>query len=100
MRQITPTDLNFFLSGYFESVFPDFFQEEILPEIDKALSGQLFDENGGGIISFLKIGHITSSFSNTNKGVGVTIIPTIDLKEIIKSWVEWVTVNKWEKYIL
>ncbi len=100
VRQIIPSDLNFFLSEYFEAVFPDFFQKEILPEIDKALSGQLFDEDGGGVFSFLKIGRITSSFSNTNKGAGVATIPTIDLKEIIESWVEWVTVNKLEKYIL
>lgn len=100
VRQIIPTDLNFFLSEYFEAVFPVFFQESILPEIDKAILGQPFDENGGGVFSFLKIGRVTSSFSNTNKGAGIATISTIDLKEIINSWVEWVTKNKLEKHIL
>lgn len=100
VKQKIPTDINFFLSSYFEAVFPVFFQERVLPEIDKAISGQPFDENGGGVFSFLKIGSVTSSFSNTNKGAGIATIPTVDLKEIINSWVEWVIKNKLEKYIL
>lgn len=52
VKQKIPTDINFFLSSYFEAVFPDFFQEDILPEINKAISGQPFDEDGGGIFSF------------------------------------------------
>lgn len=83
--------------GYFMKIYPKFLLDEILPEIDKALNGENFDEDAGGIIDFLKIGNETSYFYNSQENQFG--IPTIELKEIILEYVNWIKQNELENYI-
>jgi hypothetical protein len=99
VTQTSPGDISYYLSGYFEAVIPEFFIEEILPEIDKAMDGQPFNEEGGGSICFLKIGRTMSKLSNTNAGVPIAEIPTQDMKDIILAWIEWMTKYDLAKYM-
>lgn len=74
-----------FLSGYFIKVYPEFLANEIIPEINKAITGQTFDDDAGGIYDYLKIGHLTSYFYTDIDNQFA--IPTLDLKEIILSYI-------------
>lgn len=86
-----------YFSGYFIKVYPEFLEDEIIPEINKAIAGQSFDEDAGGIYDYLKIGHLTSYFyTDFDKQFA---IPTLDLKEIILSYIEWVHNNNLEEFI-
>jgi len=92
------TDANFLISGYFVYMGVEIFQDDILPNINRALNGDPFDENGGqsGIDIFLTIGASTSLLESANAMHKPVIIPTQDIKEIIEAWVDWVVSNKLE----
>lgn len=94
--QITSENIPYFW-GYFIKKYPEFLLEEVLPEINKAIAGQSFDEDGGGVYHFLRIGQTTSYFY-TDEGYEFPI-STNHLKEIILSYIEWITVNNLENNI-
>ncbi|ESU28685.1 hypothetical protein FLJC2902T_12760 [Flavobacterium limnosediminis JC2902] len=94
--QITSDVIPYF-RGYFIKKYPEFLLEEVLPEINKAVAGQSFDEDGGGVYHFLRIGETTSHFY-TDEGDEFPI-PTSDLKEILLSYIEWITENNLENNI-
>ena len=66
---------------------------EVLVEIDKALNNQFFDKDAGGETTFLEIGNPNSTFTYTGASTHHVSIPTVDLKEIILSWIEFLTIN-------
>lgn len=94
--QITSEIIPYFW-GYFIKKYPEFLLDEILPEINKAISGEPFDEDAGGVYHFLRIGQTTSYFY-TDEGDEFPI-PTNHLKEIILSYIEWITNNNLENSI-
>ena len=74
----------------------EFYEDEIIPEINKAINGQGFDPDGGGEIAFLRIGH-PSCFLSMNNGHSPELsMPSVHLKEIILSWVEYLNNNNLE----
>ncbi|MFC0515613.1 hypothetical protein ACFFGT_15445 [Mucilaginibacter angelicae] len=85
-----PTAISHHLSGYLMGQSVEFIAEDILSEINKAISGTPFDEDAGGFLSFLTIGPSVSTFSSINEADADYSIPTIDLKEILSIWVDWV----------
>ena len=85
--------LNYHLGGYFLDQSIDFLIGDVLPELDKALSGQQFDSDAGGTLSFLTVGQSTSSFSAIDESKPDISIPTQDIKDIITAWTQWVIVN-------
>jgi len=85
--------LNYHLGGYFLNQPTDFLVEDVLPEIDKALSMQPFDSDAGGTLSFLTVGQSTSSFSAINEAMADVLIPTQDIKDIIIAWTQWLIDN-------
>lgn len=90
---------SYHLEGYFLGQSIDYLVEDVLPEINKALSGQLFDSDAGGTLSFLTIGTLSSSFSALDEGKAEISIPTQDLKEIITAWTQWVIANNLQRNI-
>lgn len=94
IKQSQITSENFAISSYL-SVQPyvNFLTNEILVEINKALSNQPFDRDGGGETVFLEIGNPDSKFSYTGASTQTITIPTADLKEIILSWIAFLTEN-------
>ena len=85
--------LNYHLGGYFLNQPTDFLVEDVLPEIDKALSMQPFDSDAGGTLSFLTIGQSTSSLSGIDEAKADVLIPTQDIKDIIVAWTQWLINN-------
>ena len=63
------------------------------------MNNQPFDEDGGGTISFLKIGKENSYLSNTNELAGKIPLPTIDMRSIIVAWVNWILNNNLQSYL-
>lgn len=94
--QVT-SDVIPYLYGYFIKKDPEHLLEDILPEINNALAGNPFDENGGGVFHFLEIGTIISSFSDDQNNR--FNLPTSDVKEIILSYIDWVNDNNLSSYI-
>lgn len=90
-HQDTITNISFCLCGYLSmQPYKDYLVDELLIEIDKAIQGENFDEDGGGEDTYLELGIPNSTF--TSGGGTNQIIETIsteDLKEIILSWVEF-----------
>lgn len=86
-------------SGYFLQCFPEFLINEIIPEIDKALSGLNFDPDGGGVLCSLTIGEVTSTIMDIYNPNYTSSILTADLKQIMLSYVEWITNNRYESYL-
>ncbi|MEO3404225.1 hypothetical protein AAFN85_10000 [Mucilaginibacter sp. CAU 1740] len=89
-----PSALGGHLSGYLMGQSVEFISEDVLPEIDKAISGKPFDEDAGGFLSFLTIGTPTCTFSSVNEAEADCSIPTHDLKDILLLWVDWVNQHK------
>ena len=98
--QTETTDLNYLLTGYFTQMSIALFIEEIIPELTKAIEGNTFETDGGGGNAFLKIDRELSFLKNENPNFPTQSIPTQDMKEIVLAWVEWITTNDLEKYIL
>ncbi|WP_144043717.1 hypothetical protein [Sphingobacterium cellulitidis] len=86
------SELNYQLLRYFMSASVDLF-EEILIDIDNALSGLPFDDDGAGAVTFLQIGRTTSYLYPIGDVAPLTPIPTQDLKEILLAWIEFVNSN-------
>src|SRR4051812_43241596 len=65
VQRIVDTDANFYLWGYFfpNTMNVNIFLESVLPDIENAINGLPFDENGGGFICFLTIGPTYSTLS-------------------------------------
>lgn len=84
---------DYFMSGNFK----EFYEEELLPELEKAIQGLPFDEDGGGESTYLTIGYPLSYLNRINGVDPQKSIPTNDLKEIIQSWIEFLTINGLEK---
>lgn len=80
-----------FLTGFFLKLYPEYLVDELIPEINKAINGQSFDQDGGGIYHYLKIDKTISYFYYDQNNI--YSIPTNDLKEILLSYVEWITNN-------
>ena len=95
VEQIIPTDNNFHLCCYFINMGVEIFQD-VLTEIDKAMEGLPFDEDGGGSESYLTIGSETSNFESANPRSGVKSIPTKDIRDILILWIDWVYRNNFE----
>lgn len=93
---ITSTVIPYF-SGYFIKVYPEFLTDEIIPEINKAILGLPFEEDAGGVYDFLKLGHVISYFYNDDNDLFA--IPTLDLKEIILSYIDWINNNNLTEFI-
>jgi len=66
---------------------------EILIDINNALSGHPFDDDGAGAVPFLQIGRTTSYLYPIGDVAPLTPIPTQDLKEILLAWIEFVNSN-------
>jgi hypothetical protein len=94
--QVT-SDIIPYLYGYFIKKYPEHLLEDILPEINNALSGNPFDSNGGGIFHFLEIGPTISSFEDDQ--YNKFDLPTSDVKEILISYIDWIIENNLEQYI-
>jgi len=89
---ITPYIQNYLMGGN----YIEFYEEELITEINKAISGQSFDADGGGEIAFLRIG-FPSCFLSMNDGYSPELsMPSTHLKEIILSWVEYLKNNNLE----
>jgi len=89
------TNINFYISSFISGSHFQWLETEVLPEINRALAGETFDDdewNNADI--FLKIGKITSVFDTSNSASEKAAIPTQDLKEIIEAWIEWIVKNK------
>lgn len=89
------------ITGYLQNYlmggnFIEFYEEELIPEINKAINGQSFDPDGGGEIAFLRIGFPLSYLSRNNGHLPELSILSIDLKEIILSWIEFLKNNNLE----
>lgn len=89
-------DLGFHLWGYFRGLPINFLTNYLLPEVNNAINGHPFQEDGDGTLSFLTIGPSVSTFSALNEAVTDVSIPTQDLKDIIDAWVGWITINHLE----
>lgn len=85
--------LSYHLWGYFLNQSTGFLVEDVLPEIDKAMSMQPFDSDAGGTLSFLTIGQSTSSLSGIDEAKADVLIPTQDIKDIIIAWTQWLINN-------
>lgn len=80
--------LNYHLSGYFLEQSLSFLLEDVLPEIEKAIIGQPFDDDAGGTLNFLTIGMPASTFSGMDESKEDISIPTEDVRDIIIFWVD------------
>lgn len=92
IEQSDITDLSYAISSYL-SVKTSllYLIDELLFNLDNAIQGSSFDIDGGGMVTFLEIGAIDSTFINSE--ISNVTIPTIDLKEIVLSWVEFLEIN-------
>lgn len=77
--------------------YKEFYSDELLPEIENAIQGNNFDPDGGGDNTFLIIDYPQSFLKRINGIDPQLSIPTEDLKEIIESWIEFLTINGLEK---
>lgn len=94
-EQIIISDISYCLCGYFnKQPYVEFFEEELLIDIEKAIQNQPFDPDGGGDGVYLEIGYPNSTFTSGGGAFKITpTIPTEDLKKIILSWVEFLNNN-------
>jgi hypothetical protein len=86
-----------YFDGFIIKQYPEHLLGDTIPEINKAINGQSFDEDAGGVFNFLVIGPTNSHFVD-EEGNQFTL-PTLHIKEILLSYVEWITANNYEKYI-
>jgi len=97
--QVRSTSNTNILSGLLADYFLDSsvvgFKENILSEINTAVNNQPFDPKNDGLHEFVSItiGATTSYIKNDSNTNLVEAIPTLDLKEIILTWIEWVETN-------
>lgn len=90
--------LSLYLDDYFMTGnYKEFYEEELLPEINKAIEGLPFIEDGGGEHTFLTIGYPLSYLDSINGINPQKSLPTEDLKEIIQSWIEFLNLNNLDK---
>lgn len=95
IKQTEVTDLNFAISSYLSLIpYVNYLNNEIMVEINKALNNQTFDSDAGGETTFLELGNPNSTFIYTGIKPQNVHISTIDLKEIILSWIEFLTDNR------
>lgn len=87
--------LSALLADYFLDSSAEGFQENILSEINRALNSKPFDSKNDGSHEqvSITIGATTSYIKNDSNTNQVEAIPTVDLKEIILTWIEWVETN-------
>jgi hypothetical protein len=94
VNQRTVSDISFCLFSYLmEQTFVEFLEEEVLVDINNALQGNAYDEDGGGEIMLLGINNPNSTFASLGDSAHSVTIPTVDLKEILTSWVEFLKKN-------
>lgn len=94
IKQTQISNENFTISSYLSNQpYVNYLTNEVIVEINKALSNQLFNSDCGGENVFLEIGNPNSTFTYTGASTQTISIPTADLKEIILSWVEFLTIN-------
>jgi hypothetical protein len=105
--QFVSTDNNNLLSKLLEDFFlqplPIIVIEEgtLMDSINKALEGLPFDpmEDGGGELAKIYIGAENCTVIDIyNESIQATI-PTIDLKEILLGWRDWLQENDYDRYI-
>lgn len=92
------TTVNYHLKGYFFEYSIEFLKDEVLVEIDKAMSNQPFNNDAGGMLSFLEIGRSTSNFYDLKDPLAKVAMPTEDIKAIILAWIQWVSENELPEY--
>lgn len=92
-NQETISDLSYSICGYLGSMGPykDFYEDELLIEINKAIQGLTFESDGGGDNVYLTIGYPNSifEFEGVSNNI-VSTIPTEDLKQILLLWIDFV----------
>ena len=74
-----------------------FYEEELIPELNNAIQGLPFDEDGGGELAFLKINYPLSTLYTNNGQIYEENIKTTDLKEIVLSWIEFLKSHNLER---
>ena len=81
--------VSYCLCGYFNTQpYKEFLEEELLRDMNKAIQGQPFDNDGGGDGVFLEVGYPNCVFKSGAGAYQVNaIIPTIALKSIIEEWI-------------
>ncbi len=85
--------LNYHLSYYFLDQPMDFLTKDVLPELEKAIAGEAFDQDAGGTLSFLIIGAEQSTFSGIDEARLDIAIPTTDVRDIVSEWTQWIIGN-------
>ncbi|MFK8008019.1 MAG: hypothetical protein AB8H03_16800 [Saprospiraceae bacterium] len=92
--QTNNSNISFCLANFLtDHLDPDYLSDELIIEMDKAIQSDSFDEDGGGISTFLKIGFPNSIFTYTSDSEKNINISTIDLKDIIVLWIEFLNNN-------
>ncbi|UFH35077.1 hypothetical protein [Flavobacterium acetivorans] len=99
---VLPTKNNLvsrYISDYFIGGNIEGFQSNILDTISRAQNGLPFDplNDGSAMMASIEIGSETSFINDLNEETPPISIPTNDIKEIILTWIDWVTTNKLEK---
>lgn len=71
--------------------YVNYLNSEIIPQINNILAGNTNNnlQRGEGVV--LTIGNPNSSFTYASSSMQNVTIPTVDLKEIILSWIEFLT---------
>ena len=92
VKQSEITDLGYLLSIFLmEHPYINYLNSEIVPEISNALNNVFINSLERGENAILKIGNPMSNFTYTGSSTKTISIPTVDLKEIILSWIDYLT---------
>ncbi|OCA80500.1 hypothetical protein BBH99_04020 [Chryseobacterium contaminans] len=92
VKQTILTDLGYLISIFLiEHPYVNYLNNEIIPQINNALNNGTIDDFQRGDSVILTIGKTNSNFTYTGISTKNVSIPTIDLKEIILSWIEFLT---------
>ncbi|WP_294333031.1 hypothetical protein [uncultured Chryseobacterium sp.] len=71
--------------------YVNYLNSEIIPQINNILAGHMNNNLERGERVVLTIGNPNSSFTYVSTSIQNVTIPTVDLKEIILSWIEFLT---------
>lgn len=94
VKQTQITDIGYCLTIFLgEHPYVNYLNSEIISEINNAISNIFINNLERGEEVVLKIGNPNSTFTYTGASTHHVSIPTVDLKEIILSWIEFLTIN-------
>lgn len=80
---------DFYIPFIFLHTSPEYYREEVLPEIDKAIQGLPFVPDWDGVYD-ITIQGVNSIIEGYGGSSDQYTIPTKDLKEIIELWCDWI----------